>query len=87
MPLVRIRSVMSSVVASWRILNPGEEHDLWTGSIMYTCPNCGHEAMLPVTGRVLAQLGDGGLIFGQGPQRIPKAIQCRNCRKRFEREK
>jgi len=86
MPMVKIQGIMNSFVASWRILNSGDDN-VWTGSIMYTCPNCGHDALLPVTGRVLAQLGDGSLIFGRGPQRIPQAIQCRNCRKRFERER
>jgi hypothetical protein len=71
--------------STWRILDP-EPPDTWTGHFSYSCPNCGADAELPVVGRVIAQLSDGGLVFDPGPKLVPRKIQCRICRKRFESE-
>jgi hypothetical protein len=71
--------------AGWRILDQGDPPAEWTSSIMFSCPKCGAEAKLPITGTPLAQIG-AGLVFEPGPRQIPKKIQCRFCRKKFEME-
>jgi len=76
---------MAKANPTWRILDPDPPRN-WTGSISYTCPRCGADAALPVVGRVLAQLPDGSLVFGRGEKYVPRKIQCRFCRKRFESE-
>ena len=53
---------------------------------MFTCPRCGKDALLPVIGMVIAQTSGGALIFEPGKQIAPNKIQCRFCRRRFERE-
>jgi hypothetical protein len=71
--------------AAWRIIEEDAPPSGWTGSVMFTCPKCGHDARLPVQGSALAQLREGDLVFDVGDHAIPKIIQCRHCRKRFER--
>jgi hypothetical protein len=68
---------------TWRILD-SEPPGSWTGHISYSCPNCDAEALLPVMGRVLAQLSDGGLVFDRGEHHVPSKIQCRFCKHSFE---
>ena len=70
----------------WRIIDQGDPPPVWTGDIMFACPHCGAEAKLPIIGTPLAQLSGGGLVFEPGPRQIPKIIQCRFCRKKFEME-
>ena len=50
-----------------------------------TCTACGLVATVPVVGIASAQVGQG-LVFDTGEYATPKRIQCRNCRKIFERE-
>ena len=70
--------------AAWRILDPGEVPVGDGRLVMFACPHCGKEAKLPVLGVPLAQVGEG-IVFDPGHRAIPKAIQCRFCRKRFQR--
>lgn len=54
-------------------------------TMVYDCPRCGRSALLPVLGRPLAQLGGGGIVFDtDGEYAMPRVIQCRKCRRRFE---
>jgi hypothetical protein len=76
----------TSPAPTWRILDPPDPEPKWTGTIMFTCPHCHKEALLPVIGLVIAQTSEGALIFDPGKRQIPKTIQCRFCRKRFEGE-
>jgi len=73
-------------VPTWRVLDSPESIPKWTGSIMFSCPRCGKEALLPIVGIVIAQTGDGALVFDPGDRAIPKVIQCRYCRRRFSGE-
>jgi predicted RNA-binding Zn-ribbon protein involved in translation (DUF1610 family) len=68
----------------WRIVEEGAPQGGWTGSVLFTCPRCGVDALLPVQGIAIAQV-DGALIFDPGPQQIPKIVECRRCRRQFER--
>lgn len=76
---------MARAIPTWRIFDP-KPPGPWTGHIDYACPNCGAEAMLPVIGRVLSELFDGSLIFESGERYVPRKIECRYCRTRFESE-
>lgn len=76
---------VTSQPATWRILELPDPPPQWTGSIMYSCPGCGKEALLPIVGLAIAQIG-AGLVFEPGSKLIPKTIQCRFCRRRYEQE-
>ncbi len=69
----------------WRIVEEDPPAGGWTHAVDYTCPNCGQDALLPVQGLPIAQLSSGGVIFDPGPHSMPKVIECRNCRRQFER--
>lgn len=63
-------------VKTWKVLDRGTVREE-AGTIPYDCP-CGHEAELPVAGRVIALTSDGGVVF-DGPGSLPPKIQCRRC--------
>lgn len=63
-------------VKTWKVLDRGVVGPI-AGTIPYDCP-CGHEAELPVNGRVIAITAGGGIIF-DGPGSLPPKIQCRRC--------
>lgn len=64
-------------VKTWRVIDYGDV-PLTAATIPYDCP-CGHEAALPVSGRVIAITGDGGVIFDGDQRALPPKIQCRRC--------
>jgi len=68
---------------TWKVLERGRVPE---GARLteYTC-ECGHDAMLPVLGVPLAQLGQG-IVFDRGPYAMPEVVQCRNCRRVFATE-
>ena len=70
---------------TWKIINRGTVPNPAPNTVLYACMGCLREAELPVVGVVLAQL-DMGLVFDPGPHAIPRVIQCRHCRRRFEME-
>jgi hypothetical protein len=74
-----------SKLATWRILSHDAPAGGWTHRIPYDCPRCGAEAELPVQGLAIAQTAAGAIIFDIGNHFIPGEIQCRACRRRFER--
>ena len=71
--------------ATWRIIEEDSPERGWTDRISFSCPHCGADAGLPVYGIVLAQTSGGSLVFDHGGHSIPKIIECRFCRHRFER--
>lgn len=64
-------------VKTWRILDRGTVPDDAV-SVPYACV-CGAEAMLPVQGRVIAQLADGVVFDTDQVGVLPATIQCRKC--------
>ncbi len=68
-------------VKTWRIIDRGSI-PLNARTIPFSC-RCGHEAQLPVVGRVLAVTGEGdrdsGIVFDNEAHAIPPVIQCRKC--------
>ena len=65
-------------IRTWKVLDYGAVPES-APTISYSCP-CGYEAELPVKGRALAQLAQGGIIFdNDGPYALPTTIQCRKC--------
>jgi hypothetical protein len=69
----------------WRILDYGCPPVEWDEPFSFECPECGWEALLPVKGRVNAELANGALIFSRGgPAAVPFLIQCRGCYMRYE---
>ena len=75
---------MTKTRATWKVLDYGT---VGKGShlVEYDCPRCGHVALLPVHGLPLAQ-SQYGIFFDIGKHDIPKSIQCRHCRRSFEKE-
>jgi hypothetical protein len=71
----------------WHILDYGKvpAPPARTSEVDFMCLNCMHESVLPVVGRAIAQ-SQQGLIFDPGEYAMPERIQCRYCRKQFERE-
>lgn len=69
---------------TWRVIDRGSVPE-GSRTIEFSCPGCGVDALLPVAGVALAQVGPG-LVFDGGPRAIPAEIECRSCRRRFERE-
>lgn len=62
-------------VKTWKIIDRGlvpEDAQM----VPYEC-ECGREAEIPVSGRVLA-LAAGGIVF-DGAHAMPPVIQCRKC--------
>lgn len=72
-----------AVIATWRILDRGDVPEQGVNLVLYDCPGCGAEAELPVLGTPLAQI-ESGIVFDIGKRAMPRIIQCRNCRRRFE---
>ena len=70
--------------SSWRVLDYGEV-PMTARTVDYVCLGCGHEAVLPVLGLAIAQIGQG-LVFDSGGYAMPKVIQCRRCRRQYELE-
>lgn len=68
---------------TWKILDMGAVPDPSPNHVLYVCLGCLHEADLPVVGVAIAQI-DQGLVFDPGPHAMPKAIQCRKCRRTYE---
>ena len=70
--------------ATWDVLDLGRV-PAEANTVEFSCPNCGHEAVLPLLGRPLAQLNRGGIVFDNDcPHALPKTIRCRRCRRKFE---
>ena len=70
-------SRMSTRVRTWEILDYGKvPRDAAT--VPYEM-ECGHEAELPVLGRVIAMTCEGGVIFDPGEYALPTTIRCRRC--------
>jgi len=67
--------------ATWKIIDRGKVPELAT-HVDYTC-ECGHEAQMPVMGLPMAQIGNG-IVFDLGGHAMPRLIQCRKCRRKFE---
>ena len=77
---------MSMRVKTWRILDYGRVPES-SATVPFSCA-CGHEAELPVKGRVIAQFGDGGVVFDNDCKgELPTTIQCRKCRRILTNEK
>ena len=71
---------------TWKILDRGVV-PLSARTMDYECPGCGHSAELPIKGLPIAQLSSGGVIFDNDVDgALPRVIQCRHCRRRYERE-
>ena len=68
--------------ATWKIIDRGEVPER-AGTVEYDCPACGREALLPVLGLPIAQIG-AGIVFDTGKHAMPAVIQCRHCRRCFE---
>ena len=68
--------------ATWKIIDRGSVPKI-SNHIEYHCCDCGHDADLPVLGLARAQIGQG-VVFDIGKRAVPKIIQCRKCRRRFE---
>ena len=62
---------------TWKIIDRGEVPEN-AASIDYCCV-CGHEALLPVLGNVIAANSGGLLVFDIGKYAIPPRVQCRKC--------
>jgi hypothetical protein len=68
--------------ATWKILDRGRVPVICS-HVEYMCLGCGREAELPVLGLPMAQIGQG-IVFDIGDHAMPKRIECRKCRRRFE---
>ena len=68
--------------ATWRIIDRGGVPKI-SNHVEFHCCECGHDAELPVSGLAMAQINQG-IIFDFGKHAVPKIIQCRKCRRRFE---
>jgi predicted RNA-binding Zn-ribbon protein involved in translation (DUF1610 family) len=64
---------------TWNVIDRGEVPE-GARQVFYTCAGCGRDALLPVVGLVIAQIGSG-LVFDVGPCATPKIIKCRKCRR------
>lgn len=71
-------------VKTWKVLDYGTVPE-GAPTIPYDCP-CGHEAALPIRGRVIAVTSDGGVIFDSQERALPPKIQCRRCGRVLVRE-
>ncbi len=72
---------------TWKVLDRGLVPDSGprVTTIDFACPGCGRDAALTVLGRPLAQVGGGGLVLdNDGPNALPRSIECRSCRRRYE---
>lgn len=69
-------------MAEWRIIDRGRVPDPPSCVIQFSCPNCGHEADLPVLGLPMAHL-QSGVVFDLGDHAMPAEIRCKKCRKHF----
>lgn len=70
---------------SWKVIDRGEVPDPPDNQAEFVCPDCGWEALLPVLGIPMAQL-HSGIVFDIGRHAMPRVIECRRCRHRFELE-
>lgn len=69
-------------MGEWKIIDRGNVPEN-AGTIVYACPGCGTDASLPALGLPIAQIGDG-VVFDNNKHSLPKIIQCRRCRRRYE---
>jgi DNA-directed RNA polymerase subunit RPC12/RpoP len=67
----------------WKIIDRGRVPTDRPRIIEYSCPGCGKEALLPVAGLPLAQLGGGGVVFDDGDGCLPPEVACPHCRRQF----
>jgi len=70
---------------TWKILEwsnrpPGAQ----ATTVEMECPKCGHEADLEVIGTPIVGL-ELGFVFEGGNGSIPDLIQCRKCRRIYEK--
>jgi hypothetical protein len=72
---------MSTRVRTWDVLDYGAVK-LDSPTIPYEA-ECGHEAELPVSGRVMAITSDGAIIFDTEGGSSPPKIRCRRCGRVF----
>jgi hypothetical protein len=72
------------MTATWKILKTGRV-PAEAPSMLFTCPGCGREALLPVRGLPLAQVA-AGVVFDTADYALPREIECRACRRRFVTE-
>jgi hypothetical protein len=68
--------------ATWKIIDRGKVPKI-ARQIDLHCCECGHDALIPVVGLAMAQVGQG-IVFDIGGHAIPPVIQCRKCRRVFE---
>ena len=73
-------------LATWRILDRGTVPAHGVKTVPFPCPYCQTESTLPILGLAIALLADGGVVFDTGPKGMPRKIQCRFCKQRFELE-
>jgi hypothetical protein len=71
--------------ATWRVIDRGRVPDPPPNVAQFTCTSCWAEAALPVLGLPIAQIGSG-LVFDLGDHAMPRVIECRRCRHRYETE-
>lgn len=69
--------------SAWRVIDYGDVPTTTPSRIDYACPGCGVESELPVKGLALAQI-ETGVVFDRGDYAMPRQIQCRHCRRRYE---
>lgn len=65
-------------VKTWKVLDYGVVEPS-APTIEFGCL-CGYEAMVPVRGRAMAQVGMG-VVFDNTGGDLPASIQCRKCRR------
>lgn len=73
-------AAMSTRVRTWEVLDYGEV-DRSSPTIPFQA-ECGHEAELPVCGRVMA-ITSGAIIFDVEGGKSPAKIRCRRCGRVF----
>jgi len=65
-------------VKTWKVFDYGDVPEE-SPVVAFTC-ECGCEAMVPVRGRALAQVGMG-IVFDTRGGALPRTIKCRKCRR------
>jgi hypothetical protein len=70
-------------VKTWKILDYGPVEQ-GAPVVEFGCL-CGYEAMVPVKGRALAQIG-AGIVFDTRGGALPDSIQCRKCRRIYSKD-
>lgn len=69
------------MTATWDIIDFGKVPEK-AKTLMFSCPGCEREALLPVVGVPLAEMS-GGIVFDIGACAMPREIRCRKCRRHF----